>query len=422
MEAGKKKVAGKGSYRDRIRPPSQAFNYFLKVALLPFLWLIYAFHWDARAIKGVKPPFLVIANHDMNLDPFFVEVGFRKPAYIMSSEHLFRIKPLRFLLLNLVAAIPKTKAQADSTAIRAFLDGKRLGYPLLVFPETGGRNWGGQTSPVIPSTAKLVKLLKIPVVACIMEGAYLTTPRWGFYRRRGRLTARYHLALTAEEAATLPEAGILARLQASIDHDDNLWQLRNLEQGKGIVYRGSKRAEAIERSLYACPKCGTLRALRSEKHAFSCTVCGFGGTIDRYGLIDGTAAIRDYTTAVHGILVQRLDEHLRDAAPDADFLTAPMRCWTSHRHEEMRLIAQGELHLTRDRLWFAATDGGRVDVPIPEIRGITCFHAHILEFVLQDCVYRIILDDRHASVRLWQDAVKRLADLAKGGDSGIIEE
>jgi 1-acyl-sn-glycerol-3-phosphate acyltransferase len=413
---GKKKLGPAGTRR-----PSQIFNYILKLFLMPVFWLLYNFHIDRTGIKGIKPPYLVIANHDMNLDPFMASSGFHRPVYIVTSEHLYRIPGLRVLLRHLVGGIPKTKAKADSRTVRGMLEARRLGYGVLVFPETGGRNWGGQTSPVIPSTAKLVRLMKTPVVSVVFEGAYLATPRWAFKRRRGKVTARYHVALTAAEASALSEREVLARLQASIDHDDNLWQKANLDAGRGIVFHARNRAEGIERALYACPSCGTLRALHSEGDSFRCRQCGFGATVDTYGLLDGTSKMREYCSAVEGILAGRASEYLALPETGVPFLSEPMRIWASQRMEPMKEVAHGELRLTRDALEFDSTSGP-VRLSIVGITGVTCLHAHILEFVWETRVYRVIFDDRKASIRLWQDAVKFFADRALGGDSGVVEE
>jgi hypothetical protein len=89
--------------------------------------------------------------------------------------------------------------------------------------------------------------------------------------------------------------------------------------------------------------------------------------------------------------------------------------------EPMKEVAHGELRLTRDALEFDSTSGP-VRLSIVGITGVTCLHAHILEFVWETRVYRVIFDDRKASIRLWQDAVKFFADRALGGDSGVVEE
>ena len=403
------------------RKPSQAFNLFLKGTLQVVLRILYNYHVDARGIRGLKPPYLVIANHDMNLDPFLALSGFHKPAYIVTSEHLFRIPILGFLLSNLVGAIPKTKAKADSRTVRGMLEARRNGYPVLVYPEYGGRNWGGQTSRLIPATGKLPRLLKIPVVAIVFEGAYLATPRWCFKRRRGRITLRYHVALTAEESATLPEKEALARMQASIDHDDNLWQRKNLEAGHGVVFHARNRAEGVERSLYACPKCGTLRALHSHGDSFSCSHCGFSASIDKYGLVDGSTAMREYTVEVERILEDRAAEYLASGGSTEPFLADVMTVWSSPRMQPMEKLAHGELRLDAEGLAFDGPDGP-VRLAIGNIPGATCIHAHILEFVWEDRVYRVIFDDRKTSCRLWLTAVRIFADHAKGGDSGIIED
>lgn len=245
------------------------FNRFLQLTLGVYLKARY----NARAHNGgllrrLTPPYLVMPNHTSFWDPFLVSAFVPDPVYYVTSDSNFRSWILNFLL-GLVGAIPKTKVLSDFDTVRNILRIKQSKGVIGIFPE-GRRSWDGKTLPIVPSTAKLVKLLKVPVVLVRMQGAYLSLPRWARSSRRGELTVSYELALTPEQISTTDAGEIYDRLCAGLEYDECEWMAP-----RNLAFKGRRRAERLEQLLYVCPDCSSLGKLASQGNRFRCLACGY---------------------------------------------------------------------------------------------------------------------------------------------------
>ena len=73
-------------------------------------------------------------------------------------------------LLKLVGTIPKAKVIPDIETVNDIVQVVRRQKGIIgLFPE-GAQSWNGSTLPLVPSTAKLLKLLKVPVVQVLIRG------------------------------------------------------------------------------------------------------------------------------------------------------------------------------------------------------------------------------------------------------------
>ena len=98
-----------------------------------------------------------------------MSIGIPDPIYFVISDSHFRNFWLR-QVLKLVGGIPKTKQLADSGTIRAIISIIKRKGVIGLYPE-GARNWDLKNVPVIYSTAKLIKSLKIPVISTLYAGS-----------------------------------------------------------------------------------------------------------------------------------------------------------------------------------------------------------------------------------------------------------
>ncbi|MFW5812371.1 MAG: lysophospholipid acyltransferase family protein, partial [Alkalispirochaetaceae bacterium] len=129
-----------------------------------------------EVLSRIRPPYLVLCNHTSVWDPFFLNSKLDAPIHYVVSDSQFRSRFVAFGL-GLVGSIPKTKVLADLETVKSIVKIKHDRGIIGVFPE-GQTSWDGHTLPLIPSTAKLIKSLKVPVVIARIEGAYFARPRW----------------------------------------------------------------------------------------------------------------------------------------------------------------------------------------------------------------------------------------------------
>ncbi|NMA96463.1 MAG: 1-acyl-sn-glycerol-3-phosphate acyltransferase, partial [Clostridiales bacterium] len=111
--------------------------------------------------SNIKPPYIILGNHVNNWDPFFVNEFVDEPISFIAANSLF-FNPILKALLNYIGIIPKSKEKRDIRAIRQILRAKRHERIIGIFPE-GNVTWDGSYEKIDDSTAKLIKLLKIPV-------------------------------------------------------------------------------------------------------------------------------------------------------------------------------------------------------------------------------------------------------------------
>lgn len=230
--------------------------------------------------KDDQGPFLIVGNHVTNYDPLFA-LAYLKPLvrYVAASNNYDN--RLKRFLFQLARVIPINKKTSDLRTIRLILKEVKEGSSIGLFPE-GGRNWDGETDEIIYSTAKLIKLLKLPVYNQLLIGAYLSTPRWCKTPRKGRLDVKIYKIFTEQELEKLSDDEVFQRLKEHLTFNEYEAQRERM-----IPYRGEDLAEYVERLLYLCPNCNSVNTFMSEGDDFICTHCQSTGTFNEYGFIEG---------------------------------------------------------------------------------------------------------------------------------------
>jgi 1-acyl-sn-glycerol-3-phosphate acyltransferase/DNA-directed RNA polymerase subunit RPC12/RpoP len=250
-------------------PKPNAFVYYTVgfLAGLYFRWFL-GLRIDRSAIKGIRPPFFVLAGHASWLDFITVTVALSPHRMnYMAAYNFFRNPVLKFLL-SFMGVISKNQFTSDNQAIlkTKYVIG-RDGI-IAIFPHGCLSNEGRPGGFAAPSIAKLLKAFKIPVVAVKINGGYLSLPRWTNRIRRGRMDVTVTRILNREELNTLSTDDIYRRVLSSIDFDDYLWQRKN-----NVTFRGTNLAEGAEGVLYKCPKCRAEFTLRSKGNKLFCLGC-----------------------------------------------------------------------------------------------------------------------------------------------------
>lgn len=251
-----------------VRRPN-AFLYYTVgfFAALYFRWIL-GLRVDRSAIKGIRPPFFVIAGHTSWLDFLTVSIALlpRRMNYL-AAYNFFRYPALKFLL-GLMGVIPKYQFTTDSQAILKTRNVLSRHGIVAILPHGCLSNEGRPGGFAAPSTAKLLKKFRIPVLAVQISGGYLTRPRWTKRARRGRIDVTVAKLFSVEELDTLSKEDIYRRVINAIYFDDYEWQRKNK-----VTYRGRHLAEGAELVLYKCPKCNSEFTLRSKENRLFCLNC-----------------------------------------------------------------------------------------------------------------------------------------------------
>ena len=338
---------------------------FLSVLVRPVLRAKFNLSGEKLQADG---PFLLVSNHVTGWDPLLVGVclGGRQ-AYFVASEHIFRLGLLTKVLHWLLAPIPRRKASTGMDTVKACLRHLHAGHSVCLFAE-GEQCWDGRTGPIFPATGKLAKSSGAALVTFRLEGGYLSLPRWGKHICRGAVHGHPVGVYSPEELKKLSPQEINALIERDIAED--AWER---QRQRPVRYRGKRRAEGMERALYACPGCRRIGTLRTDRDRVFCP-CGFERRYTEYGFFEPR---EPFETLADWDLWQRELLRARDFAHEGDLLFQDeglelKRVQSDHREE---LLALGTLRQFEDRLECADWR-----FPLPEIRSMAMVQAHLLLF------------------------------------------
>ena len=213
------------------------------------------------------------------IDPFLIGCFFNRPIHYVAADSQFRSRVVSFVF-GLVGVIPKTKALADLDTVKKIVTVKQTGGVIGLFPE-GQSGWDGHSLPIIKATEKLVKSLKVPVIAAQIRGAYFSWPRWGRGIRRGEITIFFRKILEPKDLKAMSVEEVGAALAEHLTFDAFEYQ-----RTAAIPYAGSRRAEYLERALFVCPSCRSVDTLHSHRQRLSCTSCGYSVRMNNLGFFE----------------------------------------------------------------------------------------------------------------------------------------
>ncbi len=362
-----------------------------------------------EVLKSVRPPYLILGNHTSVWDPFFLNVLVDAPIHYVVSDSQFRSRVVAFGL-GLVGSIPKTKVLSDLETVKNIVKIKHNRGIIGVFPE-GQSSWDGHTLPIIPSTAKLIKSLKVPVVVAKIEGAYFSRPRWSRLPRRGRVNVDFSLAFTPDQLRGMSTEEIHDAITEKLEYDAYEHQAREM-----VRYAGRRLAEYLERTLFVCPECSNIGNLRSRRRRLKCLHCGYEVHYNPFGFLEPRSGklhystIREWNLWQIGEFQEQLDGWLESGMRSVPFLsdkgakleigykTLPLKELTTG---EMRLYP-GEIRITGPEESFA--------FPIAEIEGMNIQNNERMEFYFKDELYKVTLQDPRGCTYKWDLATKYLQD------------
>ena len=210
---------------DMSRPPMRPhLGWLIWILSLPAL-LIHRCRIDKSGAKGVKPPYLLLGNHNAFMD-FKVASHATWPYqanYVVAIDGFIK----REWLLRLIGCICTRKFTTDTMLVRQLIRVVEMGGIPALYPEARYSLCG--TTAVLPdSLGKLAKLLKVPVVVLLCHGHHINSPFYHLPDHGVRGTrAEMKEILTAEDVKTLSVAEINSRIREAFVYDDFRWQQEN---------------------------------------------------------------------------------------------------------------------------------------------------------------------------------------------------
>ncbi len=205
--------------RKKVGKPNAAVYLLAYLLVFPALKILFRLKVDRTDYHPPKGPFVVLCNHQSYMD-FLLAMLSLYPYRVntVAAQKFFLYRPLDWFL-PLMGSIPKNLFDPDLRSIKSVLEVIRRGDQLLLFPE-GRCSVHGPYMGIHKATGKLIKLLKVPVYSCYIEGAYACMPFWRDLFRRGRVRVTLAELFTAEETLALSAEEINDRIDARLSGID----------------------------------------------------------------------------------------------------------------------------------------------------------------------------------------------------------
>ncbi|MBI9103105.1 MAG: 1-acyl-sn-glycerol-3-phosphate acyltransferase [Spirochaetales bacterium] len=363
-------------------------------------------------VKKLKPPYLLMPTHQGFWDPFMAAFYIHRPVFFITSDAVFRYPVFKFFV-QLVGAIPKTKAKSDIDALKNIIRIKEKGGVIGIFPE-GRRTWDGTTLPLVYSTSKLIRMLKIPVVTLVFKGGFLSQPRWGTKIQRGKVKMEYKLLFTEEDLKGAKADEIHRKLADALNFDEIEYQRK-----ANIRFSGKNSAENIEQVIFTCPSCKEIGSIYSEGRTVCCRNCGykvkqndylFFEQLERDLIFDN---IRDWNKWQLEHLEKYLEEHHKPEMPEERsrecLRDGGLLVSTGYKIQKLKALCQGSLVLYNETLVIEDETATEVKTfSVHELSGINVQNREILEFYHDNTLYSIKSREKKVSAYKWIKALEYL--------------
>ena len=260
--------------------PILPFRALLKLITIPDL-LLTRFSYDTVGMERLPKdrPCLILMNHSSFIDPkiAFHMFGWRPLNIVCTTDAMMG----KAWLMRWIGCIPTNKFVMDTTLIRDMKYAlHELGSSVLMYPEAG-YSFDGRTTLLPDSLGRLLKLLKVPVVTVITEGAFARDPLYnGLQLRKVKVRATVKYLLSPEEIAETSADDLNELLRREFSFDGFRWQQENK-----IPIREGFRADGLHRVLYQCPHCGTEGKMLGKGVTLECLHCGEAYELTEYGYL-----------------------------------------------------------------------------------------------------------------------------------------
>lgn len=251
-------------------------NIILYLIFGALLWCYCKIKYKLKSNKVVLPKegALILANHQSSLDAFILMASlFPQRLNTVAAYYFFMGKPLRFFL-KFMGSIPKYQFSSDYNCTKKMVSViKNNGY-LALMPE-GTVPMTGKMEYLAPSIASLIKLLKVDVYSCNIEGSSLVFPKWAKHNKSGKVTATTQLLFKKEELRSLTNEQILEKLHVALAYDDFKFAKEN-----NLTFKGKAKAEGLENLIHICPHCLNQGSIKTKGDKIYCSHCGLEAELD----------------------------------------------------------------------------------------------------------------------------------------------
>lgn len=231
------------------------------------------------ALKSIKPPYIVVANHAgfADVGGLIMEAYPNCINFVISETQIVKWPKTIYKM----GILPKKQFSVDTSLIRDIKYVLDCGRIVAIYPEAK-LSVVGTLNIIKPNIAKLIKLLKYPLVTVRFDGSYLNKPKWAADRRFVPIKVTARLAATREQISELSVQQLHNIIIDDLNCDDYAYQLEN-----NIEISSPHLSEGLEGVLYKCPNCGEEFAMSARGDTLTCQRCFAEVKQDKFGRLVG---------------------------------------------------------------------------------------------------------------------------------------
>ena len=249
--------------------PSFFFRTLIRVVSLPDLWATkFKFKKIGMEKLSRKEPCLILMNHSSFIDLKIANriLYPRKYNIVCTSDGFIG----KNWLMRQIGCIPTKKFVTEVGLVHDMGYAiKRYNSSILMYPEAS-YTFDGTATPLPESLGRCIKMLGLPVVVIMTEGAFARDPLYNNLQlRKVQVSATCEYLLSPDEIKEKSPREINELLKSKFSFDNFRWQKEN-----GVIVDEPFRADHLNRVLYKCPHC--LAEGQTEGHGIElvCKSCG----------------------------------------------------------------------------------------------------------------------------------------------------
>lgn len=359
-------------------------------------WFVATFMFRRRIlrneIKGVKGPYVVIANHQAKYD-FVNLIGVtHRPMSFVISNSMYSSLPIKGLLTRM-GVIPKQQFQTTIKDMKRMKAVVEQGEPLVIYP-AGLMCEDGLSTPIPEATYKFLKWLGVDVYMARTSGAYFVMPKWAKGMRAGETRLDIYKLFSKEEMAELDVAEVKARTEEAI-----LFDAYREQEKLRVRYRNNRNVEGLQHVLYMCPHCGSEFSMTVEgENRLVCTACGYEQECDEMGFLHNRKGLGQevrYVSDWSRLISAGLREKVESGAEEG--MTVPTRIhMIDHDRHKFVDVGHGTVTLSRENLSLDGEIAGSevaLQMPITAIPTLPFGPGKYLEIQQGETIYRCVPAD-----------------------------
>lgn len=342
-------------------------------------------------IKGKKGPFVIIANHQAQLD-FACLIGAtkRKMTFVV-SDSFYNTVPVKGIMTK-IGVIPKQQFQTTVTDIKRMKTAIDDGGILVIYP-AGLNCEDGVSTPIPDATYRFLRWLGTDIYMAKTCGTYFVAPKWSKIKRTGRTTLDIYKLFDKDEIAKMGEAEIKQRAREAL-----LFDAYREQETLRIKYKNASNIEGLENVLYMCPSCKSELTIKTEKNKIWCTECGFAHECDEYGFLHNIGStdeeyryVSDWNKLIFEQTKRRLEMH-----PERELSSDASIHMIDYERRKFVEIAKGSVTLNKNQISIEMKDADSTEaihVPILSFASLPFRPGRFFEAQKGPDIYRLMPSD-----------------------------